>query len=454
MCGMNLRYEPASLSEMFDEFEQVGVAAVGFGVQPVFDRVPDDVLAQARDRGIPVLSVPARTPFRQIVARVFGAALSDDIRASHRLTAIQRYLMDALGQEAPQATLLERVATLVHGQAALLTQDGQLDRATDQVPAVRLWSLIRSRPVTTLTFELADRNWVATPVPTHDGRVHRWLVAGSSDGITPPHLLRSTAYAAVPILAAITQLQTAKIRQDRAFRAVVLDGLLARRDEQVLIAQLEQLGFEVGAELHALALVPSSEVASHADEILGALEEEVNHLGGAFLAAVQGDRVDAVVQLHSADGFDLLIEGLARLRLSSAGIGKPARTFDEIPRALRQAAFAAQWADADSGQIFRYFVGLPATDVVLGELELGIVREDAADLLDKLRGESVLLETVRAYFSHRMSITGTAQVLHLHPNSVRYRLARVEALMGRSLREPATIAALLLLLQLDGASRR
>ena len=47
-----------------------------------------------------------------------------------------------------------------------------------------------------------------------------------------------------------------------------------------------------------------------------------------------------------------------------------------------------------------------------------------------------------AYFDHDLDVVRTAQALHLHPNSLRYRLARVEKLLGRSLKQPSTIAGL------------
>ena len=35
-----------------------------------------------------------------------------------------------------------------------------------------------------------------------------------------------------------------------------------------------------------------------------------------------------------------------------------------------------------------------------------------------------------------------AAELHLHPNSLRYRLSQIEKLLGRSLKQPSTITAL------------
>jgi purine catabolism regulator len=52
----------------------------------------------------------------------------------------------------------------------------------------------------------------------------------------------------------------------------------------------------------------------------------------------------------------------------------------------------------------------------------------------------MLWEAVVAYFDNDLDVVRTAAALHLHPNSLRYRLARVEKLLGRSLKQPSTIA--------------
>jgi purine catabolism regulator len=41
-----------------------------------------------------------------------------------------------------------------------------------------------------------------------------------------------------------------------------------------------------------------------------------------------------------------------------------------------------------------------------------------------------------------MDVMRAAEAMHLHHNTVRYRLTRVEQLMGRPLKDPATIASL------------
>lgn len=53
-----------------------------------------------------------------------------------------------------------------------------------------------------------------------------------------------------------------------------------------------------------------------------------------------------------------------------------------------------------------------------------------------------LLDTLEHWFAADGSATTTAQRLYVHPNTVRYRLRRVEELTGRSLSDPHTVADL------------
>ena len=64
------------------------------------------------------------------------------------------------------------------------------------------------------------------------------------------------------------------------------------------------------------------------------------------------------------------------------------------------------------------------------------------EILSVLHAHPPLHDAIRAYFEHDLDIAATAVSLHMHRNSLRYRLARLEQLLGRSLKLPATIAAL------------
>jgi hypothetical protein len=79
---------------------------------------------------------------------------------------------------------------------------------------------------------------------------------------------------------------------------------------------------------------------------------------------------------------------------------------------------------------------LPA---VVGDAEIGsaMVARYITPLGDGETADA-LLGTVDVYFAAEMRIDHTAKRLHLHPNTVRYRLTRFEHLTGASLRDPGS----------------
>jgi purine catabolism regulator len=62
--------------------------------------------------------------------------------------------------------------------------------------------------------------------------------------------------------------------------------------------------------------------------------------------------------------------------------------------------------------------------------------------LGPLRENPRVYETLVAYLDHDLDVGQTALALHLHPNSVRYRLGRAEELIGKPIRSPTTLIAL------------
>ncbi|MEU3985100.1 helix-turn-helix domain-containing protein [Streptomyces sp. NPDC026672] len=57
------------------------------------------------------------------------------------------------------------------------------------------------------------------------------------------------------------------------------------------------------------------------------------------------------------------------------------------------------------------------------------------------RAHPDLADTVRAFAGHGFSLTGTGRALHVHPNTVRYRLDRWQELTGRDVRTWAGLSA-------------
>jgi DNA-binding PucR family transcriptional regulator len=126
----------------------------------------------------------------------------------------------------------------------------------------------------------------------------------------------------------------------------------------------------------------------------------------------------------------------------AAGISLPLRALDEIPRAHREARRALALAPA--GGVLRL------ADLTLFDYLLAGADETARRLgpsgLDRL--DAPLRETLLAYTASDLNVGATARRLHLHPNTVHYRLGRVERLTGRDIRNFADVVDLVAALRL------
>jgi DNA-binding PucR family transcriptional regulator len=83
-------------------------------------------------------------------------------------------------------------------------------------------------------------------------------------------------------------------------------------------------------------------------------------------------------------------------------------------------------------------VSAPEVTSKLADIILGPFDDLSAEDKD------VLFTTFRAWVDHDGSLTKTAAALYCHPNTVRYRLRRVEERTGRSLTVPRDLAELCL----------
>jgi DNA-binding PucR family transcriptional regulator len=136
----------------------------------------------------------------------------------------------------------------------------------------------------------------------------------------------------------------------------------------------------------------------------------------------------------------------------SVGVGTWRRQADEVPAAYSEAREAAAHA-------FRTGVRDHAVvydDVLVDQLlrandSAGRLIATALDPLreyDAQRGSS-LVATLRAYVESGFSISGAARTMHVHSNTILYRLDRIRLLTGRDPRTPRDIVFLALGLRLD-----
>jgi DNA-binding PucR family transcriptional regulator len=117
----------------------------------------------------------------------------------------------------------------------------------------------------------------------------------------------------------------------------------------------------------------------------------------------------------------------------AAGISLPVASLDLFPRAHMEARRALALAPAGGG--------LRLADLSLFDYLLAGADDTAPRLGPEGMGklDAPLRETLLAYASSDLNVGAAARRLHLHPNTVHYRLRRIERLTGRDVRRLADV---------------
>ena len=127
-----------------------------------------------------------------------------------------------------------------------------------------------------------------------------------------------------------------------------------------------------------------------------------------------------------------------------AAVGRPVTTPDRLVESRGDALLALDFLarmGAGPGRVLR-FEDFEFIDALLCASEPGQLRARGDLVLEALRPHPQLFETLVAYLDADLNINAAAARLHVHPNSLRYRLGRVEEVLGRSVRSLATIVDL------------
>ncbi|WSL80740.1 PucR family transcriptional regulator [Kitasatospora sp. NBC_01266] len=441
-----------------------GVAALLAG-EGTHGEVPAGLVEACRVHGIPLFSVPARTSFRAVTDRVY-LRLWGDLRAqSAEAVAVpegaRRELVELMYAGAPAAEVLERaVSRLGCGPCSLVTASGRAVATSAGAVAPDPETV---RPALPGPAGAPGHAPVALPIGKGgDTPFDGWYLYPHSAGPGQAALLHGLA----DVLAVLWTRSRGEAA-DRHRAAGRLAGLLtgtalvhaAELDEALASCGLPADGplVPVTARIDGLDLPWAADALAEAlrsahGELSGDVSGEVSGeaSGGAFAVGADesGGAVAVVAGQDPARLTAALREVWPRLQsrlperhLLRLGVGPRAlRPASELAAGLRQARYALDAAAADHPRACS--VGASAELDTVAALVRGIPAEVAAAfrhrLLDPLTEHDrhtggALLGTLVSFLDHDCSWARTAEALHVHVNTVHYRIRRIEELTGRDL---------------------
>ena len=398
--GAELRFTTALRS--------AGVAALLAG-EGIHGEVPPALVVACRTHGIPLLAVPSGTSFRAVTDRVYlrlwGGLQTQAEQPGALPGDARRELAAMLESGAPLAQVLTRAVALVGlPPCAVVSGSGRVIAAVDG----------------------ADPGAVSVPIgAAGSSPFDGWRLAGGSGP-----MLRDLAELLAPLTASARA--DAAVRRTAAARLFdVLGGAGPARPAEALAA----CGLPADAPL---TLVTAR--IDHAPTVwaVDALDEALLALGVPFTAGTdeRGDAIGlAAGPLAGLPGQQALIQvklsdhQTLRLALCAVPEPGPVSLRSARVRARHALAGADPFADADAlDSLPGLLAGLPpeVTRAFHDRLLAPLVDQDARTTVS-------LLDTLAVFLEHDASWARTARTLHVHVNTVHYRVRRIEQLTGRDL---------------------
>ena len=462
--GIRLRGDAAAQRALVAEAAEKSLTAIGFGVEVIFRSVPAALLDEAERRSFPLFTIAPETPFREIIGFVDRSLASDDFRVLRRRVTIESSLAEAMASEDPEEALVRRLGSLVDASVVLYSLDGRVATSVGAAPREAIWQELRSDPSRT---RFAVGRWLVVAEPVLAGHdVRRWLTVATRRRGLSEDLVVGVVRSAARLLGVVDLAREAMRAGERTLRAELLDQLLdAARGTEVPPERLAAFGFDADRETRVALLESESwageSAAGRASETGRAariIESAAEGSGCPCLVAVRRGRLTVIFQERERDLEDwtarLAAHGLGPI----AGIGRPFLAGGNgALDSLRDAELALDHlhrAAARGQRRSLRFEEFGLAEWLLAAADARVVDKKAETSLAPLRSHPELFRTLLTFLESDLDVPRAARRLHLHENSLRYRLKRIEAILGRSLRELPTIVDLHLATATERSSLR
>jgi hypothetical protein len=249
---------------------------------------------------------------------------------------------------------------------------------------------------------------------------------------------------ATAVVAGYRDEQKRQLLDEGSRRSSLVDALLEGRafDDW----GLRQVAGHLRLPINGPFVVVAAHIPTVGDEPLREIESKLRSLDMFSAWRLLPDVQVGVVHVASDRKLDVVVALLSRVTTARVGVSAAFKDLRDTPRALHVARVMLR-GPTDSASSVAVFDGSILATAAVSAPEVMIKTVGAAldgfgDLPDAER--EMLFETFRVWQNNDASITGAAEVLVCHPNTVRHRLRRIEKHTGRSLSRPRDVAELCL----------
>ena len=450
-----------------------GLSGLMLELGRVFDAVPTAMCEEAERVGLPVIVLHRRTRYVEITQQVHSAIINHHYALLSKAEQVGRDFTQLVLSGAPLRGILQRLARIVANPVVLEDSAHQiLDVAAFEQPidaVVARWDA-HSRsghdgdPAAGVSVSAAEPRCVWISIVMRGevwGRLHVVELDTAIDEIDGLALDRAAAALGLSLLAERDSLHLA----EHARSALISDIVEQQGSPQQVLHRARALGADFTDRRLAAIVVDLADIRADGNGepltereleemrivALGHLRDSVQRAGGACLAALEGNRIVAIVGVAGeppmreqldAIGHDFFarLDGPAGVG-AVAGISEPAH-LEHLRRAIDEARSAAR-SGARLGAYGRlsHHGDLGVNELLVhladGPVLARFVEAQLRPLLEHDARRSIRLRpTLRAYLDHGGSKAESARALHLGRRSLYHRLDRLSRLLGHDLDNP------------------
>ncbi|TQM70685.1 PucR-like helix-turn-helix protein [Actinomadura hallensis] len=442
LTGLVWRTRPADSETFVRALAEAGVSGLA-AWDLALGAIPADLVEACRRHRLPLFKVPEDVAFATVTEEVVRQLSAD--RAADLTAVLDRH------RRLVEGTGLDAVLDLV-GHCHVLAPTGRVVAGPPPHDPGALAEAFLTAPrlphhVPALGMSVFPVAGGAVP------RVADWFIASEGDfGDWPPERRDLTTE-----LAAIVAIERARLddsaRSHRDLVAAAAAGDVARlRDAGLADAPYVAVAAAGGGDLRPEDVRAVLAEALPRPRAVGLLDDEV-------VALVPAGGEDVAAEARAALG--LLAPGLPHGGIA-AGVSDVA-TAPGLRAAVEEARYARRLAAARSAERPSPVCVVRHDELATHVLLLASVPDDVRRMFkvrlldpleeyDRVHGAD-LVRTLETWLQYSGSWTRCAERLHLHVNSVRYRIQRVQELTGRDLSRPEDRVDFFLALRLMGGDR-
>jgi PucR family transcriptional regulator, purine catabolism regulatory protein len=470
--GYPLPRSPAELAELVSALDARGLAALGVKLGSYIEALPPAMLHRADRLDFPIIEIPRHVGFDDILSQALTDIINRQSAVLERAEEIHRVFMRIVLEGGGLPEITGKLSQLIEGAVAVLDDEGRvlassrLEEAAGSLAAAGLLApdgrivVGDALPPRTRVQASGGVRWALAPVLAGSMRHGRVLAVEGERPLQHDVLIALERAATVIALDATRKLAVSAV--ERKFQSDFLHELLGGRvqDAREVLRRSRSLGWDLDRPL----VVVVAELEPDPDDARAGIEEQRSRarLADAWASAVRdcdpgaavagfATELVAIVGVPDRDPGEAamslaqaIADGLARRsrQALSFGVSRAVASPVQLATAYDQATKAMQIGRRIHGR------GAVTRFDSLGVFRLLSLIDDAEELrsfafetlgpllvLDTTERDD-LLRTLEALVECNLNVAKAARRLYFHYNTLRYRITKLERLLGPFTTDP------------------